>query len=167
MESFTTHKHLVLHAHRGSWWRPRLGRAEEQSHGRAARRAAAGIALCITTVLHSHPHPAALLSPSALPAPPSPSSALSSSTATCNHGAERASRNASRVTVHTQNRYVLINVWIWCCAEASLPSNQANCIAAIVLPRRRSFASPGRILFTARCTPRRTRDATEREREER
>lgn len=113
IESFTTHKHLVLHA-------PRIGAA-----GPDARRER-GVMVArseprITTMLHSHPHP------------PWPPRAITSPRGTPS--------NTPRVTVHTQNRYVLINVWTWCRAEASLPP-----IRLIVLQSSR------RILFA--CTPR-------------
>lgn len=66
-----------------------------------------------------------------------------------NHAAAR--RGTLRVTVHTQNRYVLINVWTWCCAEASLPP-----IRLIVLQSFCRAVVP-RILFTCVYTPARGR----------
>lgn len=122
VESFTTHKHLVLHAPRECIGAvgPDARRAESRSRGSEYNSRA-------RTVIR---HPAALHRHPTSPAAAAP----------CNHIAAR--RGTPRVTVHTQNRYVLINVWTWCRAEASLPP-----IRLIVLQSFCCAVVP-RILFT-------------------
>jgi len=127
VESFTTHKHLVLHA-------PRIGSDRTKSRVTLARQR---IAPRVTTVLHRHPP-----GPAGLPRGPSRSRArarVGSPSPRASLGGAAHPRNASRVTVHTQNRYVLINVWTWCCAEASLPPIRLIVLQSFCRAARRSL----------------------------